>query len=140
MTVAQAIVALQDKIGDELAASADVMGVITGISEEFATDLKFPYIILGPVEPLYDDQFMGEANGTCLREIRSTLWVYDNAPSRYRTLHAIQHIETVLDKELALSYGTAVGKPLVVVMRSECDNVSTLWRTPVEVRQTISGV
>lgn len=140
MTVSQGIVAYQKAVGDKLAGNEDLSAIVTGITDQFGSGLKLPYIVFGPVEPLYDFEMMDDTNGTSVCELRITLWLYDDAPSKLRTLHALQHVEEAMDSVLTLDYGVCVSKPQIIVKRSEADEVLQLWRTPVELRQIITNI
>ncbi len=143
MTVADAMIALQEAVANALEASDGVTDKISGIYDYF-TDQQpaLPYIAFGPIEPRYENLHVsGEQDGTRNVELTLTFWLFDDAPSKLPSLEALKECELALaDQVLTLSYGTTNCKPDVYIRRAELDENLGLWRTPVEIKQLVCNV
>ncbi len=149
MTIAEALIAVQDAVGDKLKASTALMNLVSGVYDYYPDRTTAPYVVFAGAEPLYEEgggslSVAGEANGTRLRGIVLTVEIYDDAPGRLRTLSICKEVELALDLDLSLSYGSPVCRQDVRPRRTQpevMDGAATgMWILPVEVTVNVSGV
>jgi hypothetical protein len=133
------LIAYQNALRSALIADTTLMSMVSGVFDYYPAGQALPYIAFAESSEAPNDA-IGAATGSRTSDVTMTLEVVNDAPGRQTTLNVLDRIDVVLDTNLTLSRGTAVGRPEFTINKGIQDETIGRWKAPIEVRQLITNI